>query len=106
MSVIGVELDYTDLFVTRGRDFRWVFQNFDENRNFEDFPPGDLFFEFQLDPLVVWEFVITGHEAALKVESVDVDVIPDRTNWQLVFIPSGELAGGTALARGRVFVQL
>lgn len=56
-------------------------------------------------PFTIWPFVIAGSEASLKVESEDCDAIPDRTKWQLVFMPDGEAAGGDAVARGVVRVQ-
>ncbi|BBC53808.1 hypothetical protein [Mycobacterium phage PP] len=55
--------------------------------------------------MTLWNFVIDGSTASLKVESEDVDVIQPRTKWQLVFLPDGEPAGGQPVARGRVLVQ-
>jgi len=56
-------------------------------------------------PFTIWPFIIDGPTASLKVESEDADAIPDRTKWQLVFLPQGEPAGGDAIARGVVKVQ-
>lgn len=56
-------------------------------------------------PLTKWDFVIAGDTASLKVESPEVDKILPRTRWQLVFLPTGEAAGGDPVARGSVTVQ-
>jgi len=56
-------------------------------------------------PFTIWPFIIDGPNASIKVESDDCDAIPDRTKWQLVFLPQGELAGGDPVARGVVKVQ-
>lgn len=52
-----------------------------------------------------WNFDIDGSTADLKVESQEVDLIGQRTRWQLVFLPDGEAAGGDPVARGTVRVQ-
>lgn len=109
MSVIGVSLQSDQLVLTKGRDFKWAFQNLDAGGNAEDFPPGDLYFEFALldesDELVRWDFTIDGDLAEIKVESVGVDAIPARTKWQLVFLAEGEAAGGDPVAIGQVRTQ-
>src|SRR5699024_6237334 len=46
-SVIGIELDTDTLVLTRGRDFKWQFENLDENDQPVDFPAGELFFELK-----------------------------------------------------------
>lgn len=56
-------------------------------------------------PLTKWDFDITDSLATLAVDSEYVDRIKNRTRWQLVFLPDGELAGGQAVARGTVQVQ-
>lgn len=50
----------------------------------------------------LWHFNVSGSTASIKVESDACDVILNRTNWQLVFLPSGEPAGGDPIALGRV----
>lgn len=46
MSVIGVELQQELLVLTRGRDFRWSFQNTDSTtKQPTAYPAGDLYFE-------------------------------------------------------------
>lgn len=102
---IGLQIPQETLVLTRGRDFRWTFANLDINGEPEDFPAGDLYFEFALDPVVQWHFTIDGYVARLKVESTDVDAIPARTQYQLVFLPEGEVAGGDPITLGRVMVQ-
>lgn len=52
-----------------------------------------------------WPFTISGSIASIKVESEASDLIVPRTNWQLVFLATGEAAGGDPLARGLVKVQ-
>ena len=52
-----------------------------------------------------WHFDITGSTAVVKTESEVCDLVPQRTHWQLVFLPSGEPHGGEALALGTVRVQ-
>ncbi|AMS01000.1 hypothetical protein SEA_ARCHERNM_6 [Mycobacterium phage ArcherNM] len=54
------------------------------------------------DPLTIWDFVIEGSLASLKIESDKADQIGERTKWQLVFLPEGEVAGGDPIARGTV----
>lgn len=106
MASIGVDLEQVDLFLTKGRDFRWNFVHLNEATNDpEAFPSGSLFFEFDTSPVTQWIFSISGSEASLKVESDEVDSIPARTRWQLVFLPAGEAAGGDPIARGTVQVQ-
>lgn len=106
MAVVGVELGYDELVLTKGRDFKWSFQNLDDSDVPVYFPAGSLFFEIYdgVSPSV-WEFSVSGSTATIKVESEVVDTIPDRTKWQLVFKESGEAVGGDALARGVVRVQ-
>ncbi|AEJ93399.1 minor tail protein [Mycobacterium phage Benedict] len=45
MAVIGIELEPDQLVLTRRRDFKWTFENLDEDGNAVDFPAGELFFE-------------------------------------------------------------
>ncbi|UXE03319.1 minor tail protein [Mycobacterium phage Gilberta] len=52
--------------------------------------------------LTIWPFIIDGTEATIKVESEEADLIPERTVWQLVFLPDGEPAGGDPITYGRV----
>lgn len=107
---IGIELESESLVLTRGRDFRWAFQNLDENGQPEDFPAGDLYFEFPYvldggDP-VTWPFTIDGDTASIKVESTEVDDLPTRgVKWHLVWLPDGEAAGGDPVAIGTVTLQ-
>lgn len=56
-------------------------------------------------PLTLWHFDIDGSLAHLKVESEVADKIADRTEWQLVFLPLGEEAGGDPITSGKVQVQ-
>ncbi|QHJ86516.1 hypothetical protein SEA_MABEL_6 [Mycobacterium phage Mabel] len=53
-------------------------------------------------PLTVWDFAVDGDTASVKVESEEADLIPERTVWQLVFLPDGEPAGGDPITYGRV----
>ncbi|AQT28217.1 hypothetical protein SEA_JABITH_6 [Mycobacterium phage Jabith] len=52
--------------------------------------------------LTIWPFIIDGTKATIKVESEEADLIPERTVWQLVFLPDGEPAGGDPITYGRV----
>ena len=45
MAVIGIELDSDTLVLTKGRDFKWYFENLDTNGQAIDYPPGELYFE-------------------------------------------------------------
>lgn len=107
VAVIGIELEADQLVLTKGRDFKWNFENLDESGQPVDFPSGSLYFEFNIgSPKKQWPFSIAGHLATIKVESTEVDAIPARgTKWQLVFLPTGEPAGGDAITRGTVKVQ-
>lgn len=104
---IGLELPVDSLILTRGRDFRWSFQFAEDDGTPVNFPAGSLFFELTpASGVVRWEFDIVDAMASLKVESEDVDLIPAKTLWQLVWLPEGEAAGGDPKARGKVVVQL
>jgi hypothetical protein len=64
---------------------------------------GQYFFELETAPVkTVWPFTVTGGVAELKVESSECAGVPERTRFQLVFLPAGELEGGDALALGFV----
>lgn len=102
MAVIGVQLAADVLVLTTGRDFRWSFENLDENGQAADFPAGQLYFELDTSPITQWQFTIGGSLASLKVENTAADLIPARTAWQLVFLPAGETAGGDPIALGKV----
>lgn len=106
---IGVEILPEALVLTRGRDFKWSFENLDANGQPVDYPAGSLYFEFpEIDDAgspKKWTFTITGPQAAVKVESTDADTIPSRAKWQLVFLPAGETAGGDPITLGMVRVQ-
>lgn len=105
MSVIGPVFTPDKLYLTRGRDFKWAYKLVDREGAEVDFPAGQLYFELALDPVLTWQFAISGSEAVIKIESEVVDTIPDRTKWQLVFLPEGEEAGGDPVAIGTVKVQ-
>lgn len=45
MALIGVNLGQDQLVLTRGRDFKWNFQNLDVSGDPADYPAGDLYFE-------------------------------------------------------------
>ncbi|QBJ00196.1 hypothetical protein SEA_PHARAOH_6 [Mycobacterium phage Pharaoh] len=47
MSTIGIEIDQDELVLTRGRDFRWSFENLDTANQPIPFPTGDLYFELE-----------------------------------------------------------
>lgn len=102
---IGIKLTNDSLVLTRGRDFKWAFQNLDANGDPIDFPDGELYFEFDLPETDNWDFTIDGSVATIKVESTVADTIPERTEWQLVWLPDGEPAGGEAVSIGKVQVQ-
>lgn len=106
MAVIGVELEQDELVLTKGRDFRWTFTNLNASGAPTNFPAGSLYFELATTPSpTTWNFTISGNTATIKIEHTQVDLIPARTKWQLVFRPSGEAAGGDPIARGVVRIQ-
>ena len=105
MSVIGPVFCPDKLYLTRGRDFKWAYELVDKDNNPVDFPPGELYFEFDTVPQEKWTFSIDGHTAVIKVEHEVADEVPDRTKWQLVFLPENEPAGGDPIAIGTVKVQ-
>jgi hypothetical protein len=47
MAIIGVDLDSDQLVLTKGRDFKWSFDNLDANKEPTNFPAGELYFELQ-----------------------------------------------------------
>jgi hypothetical protein len=106
MATIGPIFCADKLVLTRGRDFKWVYQLTDTQGVPVDFPPGELYFEFSTAPAVTkWEFSISGSIASIKRESEDVDLIGNRTKFQLVWLPDGEIAGGDPVSLGTVQVQ-
>lgn len=102
---IGTVIEPTSLVLTKGRDFKWSFKSLDDDGQPKNFPPGTLYFEILTNPVTVWTFTIDGSVANLKIESPQVDLIPARTRWQLVFRNTGEAAGGDPVARGIVRIQ-
>lgn len=106
MAVIGVELPQDELVLTKGRDFKWAFVNLGADGSEEDFPDGSLYIELKGNGVdTTWPFTIDGSNAVIKVESDQVDEIPNKTRFHLVFQETGELAGGDPLARGFVRIQ-
>lgn len=107
MADFGKVLDDSLVVLTRGRDFRLMFKQTNDIDEITPFEVGaSLFFEIYTSPdITIWEFDLDGGIASLKVESADADLIPDRTRWQLVWLPDGESSGGDPVARGRVQVQ-
>lgn len=106
MAAIGVDLEPDDLVLTRNRDFRWTFQNVDQDGIPVNFPAGSLFFEvYNGASTLNWPFSIAGSTATIKVESTVINSVANRSKWQLVFMPSGEVAGGDPIAHGTVRVQ-
>jgi hypothetical protein len=101
---IGIKLTPDSLVLTEGRDFIWAFQNIgSDGQTPEDFPVGELFIELDTgESPTVWDFIIVDDVASLKIESTAADLIPARTEWQLVWLPDGEPAGGEAVAIGTV----
>jgi hypothetical protein len=93
------------LFLTRGCDFKWAYKLVDCDGVATDFPPGRLFYRFDTDPQTLWEYVIEGDVATIKVESEEVDLIPNRMGYKLVFLPDGEDEGGDPVSLGNVQVQ-
>ena len=61
--------------------------------------------ELGKEPTTKWPFTISGHTASIKVESEEVNKIPKRTRWHLVFLPTGEVAGGDPVSLGKVRIQ-
>ena len=104
MAIIGIDTDSDTLVLWRGRDFKWTFENLDPTGASIDYPAGDLYFEIYAggEEPDEWHFTIVDSTATLKVESTAVDAVPNRSLWQLVFLPEGETAGGDPVARGRV----
>jgi hypothetical protein len=92
------------LFLTTGRDFKWAYQLVDADNVPVDYPAGKLYFEFFTcdDVPVVWEFVIDGSVASIKVEHEVADTIPNRSKFQLVFLHEAEPAGGDPISMGTV----
>jgi hypothetical protein len=104
LSVIGPVFQPDKLFLTTGRDFKWAYQLVDAAGVPVDFPAGKLYFEFFTcdDVPAVWDFVIDGSVASIKVEHEIADNIPNRTKFQLVFLHESEPAGGDPISLGSV----
>jgi hypothetical protein len=104
MHSVGVSLRDTVMYLTRGRDFVWNIKLVDPCGDPQEFPAGDLFYEFANGER--WFFEVDGGLASIKVESEVADRVSNRARWQLVFLPEGEPAGGIAWARGYVKVEM
>lgn len=103
MADIGLALESGSLTVVAGRDFKWSIVHLDDNDQPSNYPAGDLYIEFpETSPVTKWFFTIAGSLATLKVEHTAVALIPDRSNCQLVFLPTGEAAGGDPEWIGRL----
>lgn len=103
MALIGIPGEGDALVLWNGRDFKWAFENVDENWVSVDFPDGQLYFEFRntYDVVVgVWYFTISGSTATLFIDNDIVAALPKGAKWQLVWRdqdgPSLELDGGDA----------
>ncbi|UVK63300.1 hypothetical protein SEA_SHYGU2_3 [Mycobacterium phage Shygu2] len=103
MAEIGTSLAVDTLVLTKGRDFKWSFENLDATGQPVNFPAGELFFEFENG--TQWDFTIDGAIASIKIESEQVALIAARMKWQLVFLPEGEELGGDPIALGQVQIQ-
>lgn len=89
-----------------GCDWKKAYKLVDRNGVDVPFPAGRLYYRIAVGgETVLWEFAISGSEAVLKVESEDVDLIPNRTKYKLIFHPEGEEAGGDPVALGSFTVQ-
>ena len=105
MAVFGKPLGVSRLVLTRGRDFKCGLKYADRHGVEQDLPAGDFYFEVYTDPVLTWRFTVSGSRAFVKVEHEVTDTVPDRTGFQLVFLPEGEPAGGDPVALGKVKVQ-
>lgn len=111
MAVLGTVLEQeNELVLTRRRDFIFSFVHLDNDLEPSNFPSGSLYFEFSTDPMIVWHSTIVGTTATFNIESEDVDFLINSylesgIRWQLVFLPTGEPAGGYPVALGSVTVQ-
>lgn len=57
-------------------------------------------------PVTKWPLEISGDTATLVVESEYADLIADRVDWQLVWLPEGETSGGDAVAEGTTKIKM
>lgn len=88
MALIGIPGEGDSLVLWNGRDFKWAFENVDENWISVPFPPGQLYFEFRniYDGVVgVWYFTLSGSTATLFMDHAIVTALPKGTKWQLVW---------------------
>jgi len=81
-TTIGIELDSDSLVLTRGRDFKWSFENLDESTppQPQDYPDGDLFFELRTggEHNALHQVYVTGATGGtykLNINSVDTPAI-------------------------------
>jgi len=110
MTMIGVSGEADSLVLCSGREFKWAFENVDENGGSVNFPSGQLYFEFQTSPITKWSFTLSGSTATLTATYDQVAAIPKGTKWQLVWrdasisVPSTSTTSGDLIARGVVVV--
>jgi hypothetical protein len=105
VSDAGTDLTAGNLYLVKGREFAWTYENLDNSGNPLDYPAGDLYFEIETDPVTTWHFTISGSMASIDVSASDTAPITPGLRWQLVFLPSGDTSGGEALAFGMVVVD-
>lgn len=109
-STFGSIPDCATLELVAGGDYMWSFElrygpSHAKAGQPQPFPAGSLFYRILTEPVETrWPFVISGASASMKIESEDVAKVPDRTRFQLVWLPDGETAGGQVWAMGKVRV--
>lgn len=102
---MGTFIEPEPLPLYRGRDYKKTFVSCDATtRQPTPFPPGELYIELCGNPPKVFQAVINGANAVIKIESEDCDKIADRTKYQLVWKDAGEPAGGQCVGFGNIKV--
>jgi hypothetical protein len=102
MAVLGPVFHPDELPLYTGRDYKWAYKLVDCEGNPVPYPAGRLFLEIKTNPLTIWDYAIEGDVATIKVEHEEADLIPNRTEFDLVFLPDLEAAGGDLVTRGKV----
>ena len=96
---VGGKVPDEPLEIVAGRDVERTRQFVDGMRKPLDFPAGSLVLEVAG---AKFPFSIAGSVAYLKVKSEVADLWPQRSRYQIFWLPAGEAGGGQAVAIGSV----
>lgn len=91
MTAIGVSTAVDQLVLTRGRDFRWTFQNLDTHNEPTNFPAGDLYFELNTggETNALQEVNVTSASGGTYTLTLDGQTTDDIDYYDVTVNPHG-----------------